>query len=128
MKMKLLTAGLLTSLMMAGSALAMDSETIEKHMDKINDQYVQTSEEEGKVEALEEKVKTVRETSDKYILAMFYGSHFEKANFARAIENFLCDIARDPEFAKQLCTQIIDRNMVMLENILSIDRISILKT
>ncbi|MBB3184685.1 outer membrane murein-binding lipoprotein Lpp [Halomonas fontilapidosi] len=61
MKMKLLTAGLLTSLMMAGSALAMDSETIEKHMDKINDQYVQTSEEEGKVEALEEKVEALEE-------------------------------------------------------------------
>ncbi len=77
----------------------------------------------GSYEALAERVKTVRESSDKYILAMFYGSHFEKANFARGIENFLCDIARDPDFAKQLCTQIIDRNMVMLENILSFDEI-----
>ncbi|WFM72257.1 hypothetical protein [Halomonas sp. CKK8] len=61
MKMKLLFAGLLTSLMMAGSALAMDSETIEEHMAKINDQYIQTSEEEGKVEALEEKVEALEE-------------------------------------------------------------------
>ena len=45
----------------------------------------------GSYEALEEKVKTVRETSDKYILAMFYGSHFEKANFARArISKAMC--------------------------------------
>ncbi len=77
----------------------------------------------GSYEALAQQVKTVRETSDKYILAMFYGSHFEKANFARGIENFLCDVARDLDFAKQLCTQIIDRNMVMLENILSFDEI-----
>ncbi len=57
MKMKLLTAGLLASLMMAGSALAMDSEAIEKHMAEINDNYVKTTEEEGKVKALEEKVE-----------------------------------------------------------------------
>jgi uroporphyrinogen decarboxylase len=77
----------------------------------------------GSYEALIEKVGTSRERSDKYILAMIYGSHFEKANFARGIENFLCDIARDPDFAKRLCKQIIDRNMVMLENILSVDEI-----
>ncbi len=57
MKMKLLIAGLLASLMMAGSALAMDSETIVKHMAKINDNYVKTAEDEGKVKALEEKVE-----------------------------------------------------------------------
>lgn len=57
MKMKLLTAGLLASLMLAGSALAMDSEAIEKHMAEINDNYVKTTEEEGKVKALEEKVE-----------------------------------------------------------------------
>ncbi|MWJ27143.1 hypothetical protein LG290_03620 [Halomonas sediminis] len=57
MKMKLLTAGLLTSLMMAGSALAMDSEAVEKHMAKINDNYIKTAEEEGKIKALEEKVE-----------------------------------------------------------------------
>ncbi|TDR50891.1 hypothetical protein DFP85_12156 [Halomonas ventosae] len=61
MKMKLLIAGLLTSLMMAGSALAMDSETIEEHMAKINDNYVKAVEEEGKVEALEEKVEALEE-------------------------------------------------------------------
>jgi len=77
----------------------------------------------GSYAALIDKVTTVRQTSDKYILAMFYGSHFEKANFARGIENFLCDIARDLDFAKQLCRRIIDRNMVMLENILSIEEI-----
>ncbi|MCL7940117.1 hypothetical protein M8009_07375 [Halomonas sp. ATCH28] len=57
MKMKLLIAGLFASLMMAGSALAMDSEAIEEHMAKINDNYVKAVEEEGKVKALEEKVE-----------------------------------------------------------------------
>ncbi|MYL24271.1 hypothetical protein [Vreelandella massiliensis] len=56
MKMKLWTAGLFASLIMAGSALAMDSETIEKHMAEINDKYLVTAEEEGKTKALEEKV------------------------------------------------------------------------
>ena len=38
-------------------------------------------------------LKALRENSDKYILVMVYGSHFEKANFARGIENFLADMA-----------------------------------
>lgn len=72
----------------------------------------------GSYDEFDRKVKTIRERSDKYILAMVYGSHFEKAYFSRGIENFLCDIARDYPFAKRLCTEIVDRNMVMLETIL----------
>lgn len=60
---------------------------------------------------------------NKYVLAMIYGSHFEKAYFSRGIENFLCDIARDYAFAKKLCGQIIDKNLVMLENILAMPEI-----
>lgn len=77
----------------------------------------------GSYHDTERAIKEVREKKDKYILAMFYGSHFEKANFARGIENFLCDIARDYDFAKKLCTMIIDKNMVMLENILGMPEI-----
>lgn len=61
MKMKLLIAGLLASLMMAGSALAMDSEAIEKHMAKIDDNYANAVEEDGKTKALEEKVEELEE-------------------------------------------------------------------
>ncbi|MDZ7853686.1 MAG: hypothetical protein U5L98_13865 [Halomonas sp.] len=61
MNMKLLTAALLASLMMAGSALAMDSKAVEEHMEKINDDYIQTAEQEGKVEALEQKVEQLEE-------------------------------------------------------------------
>jgi uroporphyrinogen decarboxylase len=65
-----------------------------------------------------EKVKMLRDNSDKYILVMIYGSHFEKANAARGIENFLADLAGDPDFARSLLNRIIEKNMVMLENFL----------
>jgi uroporphyrinogen decarboxylase len=77
----------------------------------------------GSYAALKEQIERTRSEGDKYILAMFYGSHFEKANSARGIENFLCDIARDPAFARKLCTEIVNRNMVMLENMLSFEEI-----
>jgi uroporphyrinogen decarboxylase len=49
---------------------------------------------------------------------MIYGSHFEKANAARGIENFLADMAGEPEFAQKLLNRIIEKNMVMLDNFL----------
>lgn len=65
-----------------------------------------------------DRLKMLRDHSDKYILVMIYGSHFEKANSARSIENFLADMAGEPEFARKLLNRIIDKNMVMLDNIL----------
>ncbi|OQB35910.1 MAG: methylcobalamin:coenzyme M methyltransferase [Candidatus Latescibacteria bacterium ADurb.Bin168] len=65
-----------------------------------------------------ESLRLLRDNSDKYILAMIYGSHFEKAYFTRGIENFLADMAGYPEFARKLLNRIIDKNMVMLENFL----------
>ncbi|TFH86594.1 hypothetical protein EQG41_11625 [Billgrantia azerbaijanica] len=56
MKLKPLTAGLLASLLMAGSAMAMDSHAVEEHMQKINNQYVEQAESD-KVAALEAKVE-----------------------------------------------------------------------
>jgi hypothetical protein len=73
----------------------------------------------GSYHDFEKAVQDAR-AKNKYVLAMIYGSHFEKAYFSRGIENYLCDIARDYDFAKKLCTKIIDKNMVMLENILTI--------
>jgi uroporphyrinogen decarboxylase len=46
-----------------------------------------------------------------------WGSHFEKANFARGIENFLADLGGDPDYAKRMLDFIIRKNLVMLENI-----------
>ena len=68
-------------------------------------------------------LKTARETSDKYFLVRIYGPHFEKAYFARGFENFLADMAGEPEFAGKLLNTIIDRNLVMLENILALPEI-----
>ena len=65
-----------------------------------------------------DQLKLLRDHSDKYILAMIYGSHFEKANNARGIENFLADLAGEPAFAQKLLDRIIEKNMVMLDNFL----------
>jgi uroporphyrinogen-III decarboxylase len=73
----------------------------------------------GNYQGFFERLRLLRAHSDKYILVMFFGSHFEKANSARGIENFLMDMAGSPDFAKALLTKIIDKNMVMLENILA---------
>lgn len=66
-----------------------------------------------------ESIKRARDANDKYLLVRIYGSHFEKANFARGIEGFLADIGGNVAFARKLLTRIIDRNMVMLENMLT---------
>ncbi len=65
-----------------------------------------------------ENLKLLRDNTDKYILATVYGSHFEKANSARGIENFLADMAGAPDFARGLLNRIIEKNMIMLENFL----------
>ena len=77
----------------------------------------------GSYDPLEDHIKAARDASDKYFLVRIYGSHFEKANAARGIENFLADMAADYAFAKRLCTAIIDKNLVMLENFLDIAEI-----
>lgn len=68
-------------------------------------------------------VTECRENTDKYVLVTIYGSHFEKAYFSRGIENFLADMAGAPEFAAGLLRKIIEKNLVMLENVLSIPAI-----
>jgi uroporphyrinogen decarboxylase len=65
-----------------------------------------------------ESLKKLRANTDKYILVMIYGSHFEKAYFSRGIENLLADLAGEPEFARSLLNRIIEKNLVMLDNFL----------
>lgn len=72
----------------------------------------------GSYTEFRDRLKMLRDHSDKYILAMIYGSHFEKANGARRIENFLADMAGEPAFAQKLLDRIIEKNMVMLDNFL----------
>jgi uroporphyrinogen decarboxylase len=67
-----------------------------------------------------ETVKNIKENTDAYVLVTIWGSHFEKAYFARGIENFLAYMAADPEYARDLLDMIIRKNLVMLENIVHI--------
>lgn len=69
-------------------------------------------------DAFFEHVQYIREHYDVYLLGTIWGSHWEKAYFARGIQNFLCDLAADPEWSQQLLDMIIRKNMVMLENFL----------
>ncbi|WP_458525293.1 hypothetical protein [Onishia taeanensis] len=57
--LKSLTAGLLASLLMAGSALAMDSVAIEEHMAMISEETNQSD--QPRVEALEAQVEKLEE-------------------------------------------------------------------
>jgi uroporphyrinogen-III decarboxylase len=73
----------------------------------------------GSYEAFYEKVRYVREKYGRYILVTIWASHWEKAYFSRGIENFLSDLAGSPEFSQRLLDEIIRKNMVMLENIVT---------
>lgn len=73
----------------------------------------------GGYEAFADELARLREETNCYILAMIYGSHFEKANSARGIENFLGDMGGNQSFARRMLSKIIEKNIIMLENILS---------
>ena len=77
----------------------------------------------GSYENLADNLKAARDRSDKYFLVRLYGSHFEKAYFARGFEHFLADMAADPPFARKFLSTIIEKNLVMLENFLHLPEI-----
>ena len=71
----------------------------------------------GSYEDFARTVYNLKANTDAYVLVTIWGSHFEKAYCARGIENFLADMAGEPEFAQSLLDLIIRKNLVMLENI-----------
>ncbi len=73
----------------------------------------------GSYTAFRDALRRERDSSDRYVLVRIYGSHFEKAYFARGIEGFLADMAGNVDFARRFLTRIVDRNMMMLEAMLS---------
>ena len=77
----------------------------------------------GNYDTFYDELAAFRDESDRYILATIYGSHFEKANAARGFQGFMTDIGSDYSSAKRLLTSIIDKNMVMLENVLACEAI-----
>ena len=72
----------------------------------------------GSYEGFFEQVKKLHNETDKYVLVIIYGSHFEKAYFARGIENCLADLAGAKDFARSF-SLIIEKNLVMLDNIVA---------
>lgn len=77
----------------------------------------------GNYDMFYDELAAFRDESDRYILATIYGSHFEKANAARGFQGFMTDIGSDYSGARRLLTTIIDKNMVMLENVLACEAI-----
>ena len=77
----------------------------------------------GSYEEFIEKIKIIKEITGCYILVTIWGSHFEKAQFLRGIENFLADMGGTPEFSQKLLDTIIRKNIVMLENFINIPEI-----
>lgn len=77
----------------------------------------------GGYESFADEAKRAKDETGKYMLAVIWGSHFEKAYFARGIETFLADMAGEPEFATRFLREIVDRNMVMLDNFVTLPEI-----
>ena len=82
-------------------------------------QYLPDTRGYGSYEDFFAQVAHIREKYNVYIVATIYGSHWEKAYFARGIENFLRDLAGNTQWAQSLLDFIIRKNLVMLENILT---------
>lgn len=72
----------------------------------------------GSYEAFFEQLRYLKANYDVYLLVTIWGSHWEKAYFSRGIENFLADIAAEPEYSRSLLETIIRKNLVMMENLL----------
>jgi len=77
----------------------------------------------GSYDNLADNIKAARDASDKYFLVQIWGSHFEKAYFARGFENMMADIGIHYDFAKKFHRKIVEKNLVMLENFLDLPEI-----
>ena len=73
----------------------------------------------GSYEAFAESVRNLREHTDAYVLVEIWTSDFEKAYNARGIQNFLADMAGEPEFAQKLLDFITQKNLEKLEKIVA---------
>lgn len=74
---------------------------------------------DGEAQEAFEKTRFLKEEFGLYTVAHIWGSHWEKAFFARGIENLLADIAGEPDFSREFFGFIIEKNMKYLENILA---------
>ncbi len=71
----------------------------------------------GSYEVFAESVQNLKKYTDAYVLVEIWTSDFEKAYNARGIQNFLADMAGEPEFAKKLLDFITEKNLEKLKQI-----------
>lgn len=85
--------------------------------------YVAGTRGTGSYDGFAERLAEIKEATGCYILCEIYCSHFEKAYFARGLENFLADMVMSPDFARRILDAIIRKNLVMLENLIGYEDI-----
>ena len=68
-----------------------------------------------------ESITRLRETTDCFLLVYFYASLFEKAWFARGMENLLVDMQVNEDYCEALFERIVTADLAMLEMVLSAD-------
>lgn len=74
----------------------------------------------GDIDVFAESVQNIRKYTDAYVLVGIWTSDFEKAYIARGIQNFLADMAGEPEFAQRLLDFITEKNLAILEKIVKV--------
>ena len=79
--------------------------------------FIPETMDQGNYEDFAASVRHLREHTDAYILVEIWTSDFEKAYNARGIQNFLADMAGDPEYAKKLLDFITEKNLTYLRKI-----------
>jgi uroporphyrinogen decarboxylase len=67
------------------------------------------------------QITHLRENTDCFILTTFYASLFEKAWFARGMENLLVDMAINEDYCEALFEKIVQSDLMMLEMMLAAD-------
>ena len=82
--------------------------------------FLPETEDFGSLEVFAESVRNLRKYTDAYILVEIWTSDFEKAYYSRGIENFLADMAADPDFSKRLLAFITEKNLEKLRQIVAV--------
>ena len=82
--------------------------------------FLPETEDFGSLEVFAESVRNLRKYTDAYILVEIWTSDFEKAYYSRGIENFLADMAADPDFSKRLLDFITEKNLEKLRQIVQV--------
>lgn len=82
--------------------------------------FLPEAEDFGSIEVFAESVRWLREYTDAYILVEIWTSDFEKAYYSRGIENFLADMAADPDYCKRLLDFITEKNLEKLRQIVAV--------